>query len=189
MYSITIDITNQILGAYKLSYVIENELQRLFRSQLFQDDVQKRLSDPMERVTFNYIISNPLSLNDKYIPQSEDPYQAFLEKKPQDTVRRVGSDGRMVKKDEPKRFGGIGAWGGLPPHSTTLTPKNSAASRITITEPVMKPSKLTYTDCRTISLNDVRMLRSPLANETLPPLQKFLFVMSRPEAMSGVIGG
>ncbi|EGF82760.1 hypothetical protein BATDEDRAFT_22884 [Batrachochytrium dendrobatidis JAM81] len=39
-----------------------------------------------------------------------------------------------------------------------------------------------------ISLNDVRMLRSPLANETLPPVQRFLFVQSRPEAISSVVG-
>ncbi|KAH9274483.1 hypothetical protein BASA83_003116 [Batrachochytrium salamandrivorans] len=39
-----------------------------------------------------------------------------------------------------------------------------------------------------LSLNAVRMLRSPLANETLPPVQRFLFVQSRPEAISSVVG-
>ncbi|KAI8927735.1 hypothetical protein BC831DRAFT_160646 [Entophlyctis helioformis] len=39
-----------------------------------------------------------------------------------------------------------------------------------------------------ISINAVRMLRSPLANETLPPVQRFLFVQSRPEAISSVVG-
>jgi hypothetical protein len=38
-----------------------------------------------------------------------------------------------------------------------------------------------------ISLNHVRMLRSPLASISLPPVQRFLFVQSRAEALAGVV--
>ena len=39
-----------------------------------------------------------------------------------------------------------------------------------------------------ISINVVRMIRSPLADECLPPPQRFLFIQTRPEAVSNAVG-
>ncbi|KAI8899478.1 hypothetical protein BC833DRAFT_585489 [Globomyces pollinis-pini] len=39
-----------------------------------------------------------------------------------------------------------------------------------------------------IRIHSIRMLRSPLADEVLPPVQRFLFTQNRASAISGVVG-
>jgi hypothetical protein len=166
------------MSTYKLSYIVENELNRLFRSNLFQSDTNQQLSDPTDRLTFNYVKSRPLTLANNDRPKIEDPFHAL-----KSMGQNMACEGeRGMKK---KRFGGIGAWNSNAANIKTKFRSNSNQKTTVTCIPALETPKSAP---KRISLNDVRMLRSPLANDTLPPLQRFLFVMSRPEAMSGVVG-
>ncbi|KAJ3278854.1 hypothetical protein HK104_001967 [Borealophlyctis nickersoniae] len=52
-----------------------------------------------------------------------------------------------------------------------------------------KPIKPLIIRRKKISINDVRMARSPLADAVLPPPQRFLFVQTRPELIGNLVGG
>ncbi|KAJ3028793.1 hypothetical protein HK097_005891, partial [Rhizophlyctis rosea] len=52
----------------------------------------------------------------------------------------------------------------------------------------VRPVKVQLTRRKKISINAVRMARSPLADAVLPPPQRFLFVQTRPELIGNLVG-
>ncbi|KAJ3041730.1 hypothetical protein HDV00_008818 [Rhizophlyctis rosea] len=52
----------------------------------------------------------------------------------------------------------------------------------------VKPMKIALSRRKKISINVVRMARSPLADAVLPPPQRFLFVQTRPDLIGNLVG-
>jgi hypothetical protein len=146
------------------------------------------ITDPIERLTFNYISSNPLNLDAKDRKLSENPIHAFMEQN-----QREKACENANKASAGKRAKGIGSWNSKPSMEFKKYSNTNSASGKSEDSLIKRTSLLPLPHfsskvSQRISLNEVRILRSPLANDSLPPLQRFLFVNSRPEAISSMVG-
>ncbi|KAJ3310085.1 hypothetical protein HDV04_005428 [Boothiomyces sp. JEL0838] len=105
------------------------------------------------------LFKDPLHLvSFKFFKSLEEPEPA------QSDILPKGWDGFMPNIDRISLTSKVGKWGGF---------SVNRASQASLKKSEMVP---------------IRMLRSPLADNALPPVQRFLFVQNKASAISGVVG-
>lgn len=60
-------MTVEILQSYNLSFLIVNELERMFRSSMFKLEYQRLFKDPMQQLSFKFLnsLENPVTCRKK----------------------------------------------------------------------------------------------------------------------------
>jgi hypothetical protein len=80
IYSVTLEIVVQILAAYNVPFLIVHELERVFKTSLFQSQIHSLFKDPLQLLMFKYLkgLENPVIT--KKPGEDEDMWFNFKER-------------------------------------------------------------------------------------------------------------
>ncbi|KAJ1336822.1 hypothetical protein BSLG_006925 [Batrachochytrium salamandrivorans] len=205
MYTVVIEVVKTALAIHSLDSVVDYELQRLFRSSVFAARPKQDLVDPIQ-IQFISALQNQHahSKNDistrfgkgrfeHIVMLGTQPF--YASSAPSTRCAPTTSIGQPKISDSASSNESATMLANQHTQSPEFYSTTSYASHIhqnanwgKLANTQTRRAPVTQARHKQLSLNAVRMLRSPLANETLPPVQRFLFVQSRPEAISSVVG-
>jgi hypothetical protein len=80
IYSVTLEIVVQILAAYNVPFLIVHELERVFKTSIFQSQIHSLFKDPLQLLMFKYLkgLENPVIT--KKPGEDEDMWFNFKER-------------------------------------------------------------------------------------------------------------
>ncbi|KAI9094402.1 hypothetical protein DFS34DRAFT_248271 [Phlyctochytrium arcticum] len=209
IYTLSKDLIPTIVAQPAFTPLLAQDLDRLFRSSLFSRDTSMSKPAPSMHPSHPFL-ANPFLIQQQGRSGSGDAAGAdlgsFGSMQALGGPERVGS-GRGTRRrevwGEDRDGGGEAAGGGIPDSEGRVRSagaQRTASARSNRSEREFGRQKYTAfllhaTSAalnivhRKISINAVRMARSPLADTVLPPPQRFLFVQTRSNVIGSLVGG